>query len=188
MVPGNYRVSRCETGRLTRVMIRNTMTGPSLHFDFNYNDCFFFLNQPSHDRDMVTLGWNCCWMFCTEAVASKVTSGPSFPNNLQRFPPPTGALAFPNIHTKPLTNPSSLGHCGGGGPGSKANKAKQSGDIANSCALTRPFENTEKEWTTAQLEHTHSQLMLANTRWTPTPSSTLSAASKRHPPPAAKCA
>lgn len=43
-----------------------------------------------------------------------------------------------------LMSSDSLCHCGGGGgaPGSKANKAKVSGDIFNSCVLTRPFENT----------------------------------------------
>lgn len=103
--------------------------------------------------------------------------------NLQWFPqteniplpivqPPTSTsktLKTKTLKTVALINSSSLRHCGGGDvPGSKANKAKVSGDIFNSCALTRPSENTEREFSTTQLAHTHSQPAMAITRLTNT--------------------
>lgn len=54
--------------------------------------------------DMATSRWTCCWLFCTEAGASEVQSGPSFTiTSLLKNTPPS--LPFP-IFQSPIFQPS----------------------------------------------------------------------------------
>lgn len=93
---------------------------------------------------LVTLRLN-CWLFCTEEEASEVQSGPSFTYNLQQPPPPPPISTSNPLKTMALLNSYSPCRHGGGVPGSKnANKAKWSGDVFNSCVLTRLFEYAQR--------------------------------------------